>query len=452
MPGSSFIGPDRVESHARPLRRSPGLARRSAAPSPGMPASRAARGPSRPTRVIEGADPPVHIRRRRGRRRCTARGARAGRRTRASISTASREGVGPEHLAADVGVHAEQTRRPGDAPERSTASAAAPEARPKPNFESSWPVRTNSWVCASTPGVTRTSTPTGANLPLRPIEERLEPVDLVEGVDDDPADPGVETPLDSSASSLLLPWSTMRSRWNPGRERDVQLAAGRDIEAHPLLDARAAPSPCTGTPWSHTRRRRPTLDAPRGSARGGGPRRRRTAASRTRSARSSRSDPRDRAAPASRRSGVVRQAGRGRSGPRGLRAERALSCSHGFGSASTPSTPSPIESPISRRLDQPQTRLADVVADVVRRGPGSRGKSRGNARRGGAPRPSPCEEPGRALPRRSRRAAPRGTAATRARARTRARPDRRRSIGRRSIPRSAATLPIDEIRACAYWT
>ena len=35
---------------------------------------------------------------------------------------------------------------------RATASAAAPEASPKPNFESSWPVITYSWVWASMPG------------------------------------------------------------------------------------------------------------------------------------------------------------------------------------------------------------------------------------------------------------------------------------------------------------
>src|SRR5581483_6081097 len=52
------------------------------------------------------------------------------------------EEVRDEHLAADVEVHA----------------AAAPDAMPKPNFESVWPVRTNSCVCASTPGVTRTNT------------------------------------------------------------------------------------------------------------------------------------------------------------------------------------------------------------------------------------------------------------------------------------------------------
>ena len=41
---------------------------------------------------------------------------------------------------------------------RSTARAASPLARLKPNFESSWPVAMYSWVWAWTPGVTRIST------------------------------------------------------------------------------------------------------------------------------------------------------------------------------------------------------------------------------------------------------------------------------------------------------
>ena len=44
---------------------------------------------------------------------------------------------------------------------RSTARAASPLARPKPNLESTWPVITYSWVWASTPGVTRTITRVG---------------------------------------------------------------------------------------------------------------------------------------------------------------------------------------------------------------------------------------------------------------------------------------------------
>ena len=47
---------------------------------------------------------------------------------------------------------------PGQASTRRTASAAAPEDSEKPNFWSSCAVATNSWVCASTPVVTRTRT------------------------------------------------------------------------------------------------------------------------------------------------------------------------------------------------------------------------------------------------------------------------------------------------------
>ena len=43
------------------------------------------------------------------------------------------------------------------------ASSAWPPARLKPNFWSSCPVAMNSWVCASTPTVTRTMT--GATTP-----------------------------------------------------------------------------------------------------------------------------------------------------------------------------------------------------------------------------------------------------------------------------------------------
>ena len=39
----------------------------------------------------------------------------------------------------------------------------------------------------------------------------------------------------SSASDLLLPWNTMRAGGNPARTRDVQLAAGGDVEVEPVL-------------------------------------------------------------------------------------------------------------------------------------------------------------------------------------------------------------------------
>ena len=45
-----------------------------------------------------------------------------------------------------------------DAVARSTAASARPDDTVKPNLESSWPVATNSWVWASTPGVIRNRT------------------------------------------------------------------------------------------------------------------------------------------------------------------------------------------------------------------------------------------------------------------------------------------------------
>ena len=67
--------------------------------------------------------------------------------------------AGVEDLRADMRVQPGQrrgsSRRDSTA---ATASSAAPARSEKPNFWSSWAVAMNSWVCASTPTVTRTST------------------------------------------------------------------------------------------------------------------------------------------------------------------------------------------------------------------------------------------------------------------------------------------------------
>src|SRR5664279_5263049 len=83
---------------------------------------------------------------------------------------------------------------------RCTAARASPLSRPNPNFESSVPVSMYSWVCASTPGVTRTCT-CGAGLGRR----------FVVAVEHDAI--GREA----------------------GRQRDVELAAGGDVEVQALL-------------------------------------------------------------------------------------------------------------------------------------------------------------------------------------------------------------------------
>lgn len=64
-----------------------------------------------------------------------------------------------------MAVQAEQPQVGAWARIRRTASAASPVANEKPNFWSSCAVAMNSWVCASTPTVTRTKT--GALRPSR---------------------------------------------------------------------------------------------------------------------------------------------------------------------------------------------------------------------------------------------------------------------------------------------
>ena len=67
---------------------------------------------------------------------------------------------------------------------RAHGRSAPPPASEKPNFWSSWAVAMNSWVCASTPTVTRTIRAL-ATLPWRAASPAL---DLLEQVDDVAAD------------------------------------------------------------------------------------------------------------------------------------------------------------------------------------------------------------------------------------------------------------------------
>ena len=96
------------------------------------------------------------------------------------------EAVDVEDLRADVAVQPDEPEV-SVASTRRTASIAAPPASEKPNFWSSCAVAMNSWVCASTPTVTRIitscTTPSVAG-------DRGEPGDLVERVEDDVPDPG----------------------------------------------------------------------------------------------------------------------------------------------------------------------------------------------------------------------------------------------------------------------
>ena len=142
------------------------------------------------------------------------------------------EELGLEDLRADVGVDADQadgTRRGPQAARR--PSSAAPEARPKPNLESSWPVRTYSWVWASTPGVTRMRTSGRA---ARPGGQAVEAVELVERVDHDAAHPDLDGP-GQLGLGLVVAVQHQALAGHAGGQRDVQLAAGRHVDGHALL-------------------------------------------------------------------------------------------------------------------------------------------------------------------------------------------------------------------------
>ena len=160
-----------------------------------------------------------------------------------------------------------------------TASVAAPDVTENPNFVSSWPVRTNSWVWASTPGVTRTSTAGRADRPGAVIGQPAEPGDLVERVDHDPAHPDLER-AGQLGLGLVVPVQHEPRRGHAGRRVPprARLRWRRPATGPPR--GPAAPSPCRGTPSSRRRPLHRRRRAPPGSAPGCGPRRRRTAACR----------------------------------------------------------------------------------------------------------------------------------------------------------------------------
>ena len=130
-----------------------------------------------------------------------------------------------------MGVEARRARpreRPGA---RSAAAVAVPFGSPKPNLESSWPVRTNSWVWASTPGVIRSWT-RGRGQALG--VQRIEAIELVEAVDDDAADPGPER-RPQLLHRLVVAVEHQAIGGDAGGEGDVELPTGGHVEEQPLL-------------------------------------------------------------------------------------------------------------------------------------------------------------------------------------------------------------------------
>ncbi len=87
----------------------------------------------------------------------------------------------------------------------------------KPNFWSSWAVAMYSWVCASTPAVTRTMT--GATAPSSAVSRSSRSISSKESSTMRP------TPASRAARSsevdLLLPWKPIRAGSVPARRATV---------------------------------------------------------------------------------------------------------------------------------------------------------------------------------------------------------------------------------------
>ena len=270
---------------------------------------------------------------------------------------------------------------------RSTASAAAPDASPKPNFESSWPVRTNSWVWASTPGVTLPA-PSGRGWRLPGATARAAAARVGRSRRRSRSPFGRRRPpgpRPARRSDLLLPCSTSRSAGHAGGQGHVHLATGGHVEAHAFLVGQPGHGPAQEGLGGVGHAVTPGGDRLAAAVRADGPRRRRTAACRTaRPARPGRPR-RSRRRPSVPICAVVGQEvalDRPRRVPapapsigdrshrlRGRHAEQAEADGE----------------PDPGRLDQPQAGLGQCRVDVAA-GSGSRGRSRGSRWPAGAPR------------------------------------------------------------------
>ena len=156
--------------------------------------------------------------------------------------------------------------RPAPAPARRagrSASSAWPPAMEKPNFWSSWAVAMYSWVCASTPVVTRTMTRGRSPSPRRRPADRAGSISSKESTMIRP------TPASRASSSsvlaLVVAVQPDRARVDPGPQGHGQLAPGADVDAEALLgdpagDGRAAGRTCR-------RSRRPSRRRPSAKSR-----------------------------------------------------------------------------------------------------------------------------------------------------------------------------------------
>ena len=144
-------------------------------------------------------------------------------------------------------------RGPGRPAIRRTASKASPQVIEKPNFWSSWAVAMYSWVCASTPAVTRTITRA-----VRPARRRSAASRSISSKESTMIRP---TPSSTARRSSRQRSCCCRgSRSGPGRSRPAARRSARRRSRRrgrgPPRRPSARPS-CRGTPCRRRRRRTP---------------------------------------------------------------------------------------------------------------------------------------------------------------------------------------------------
>ena len=192
----------------------------------------------------------------------------------------------------------------------SAASLVGPPAIEKPNFWSSCAVAMNSWVCASTPD----GQPDHHRRASRPRSRATASSRAIswKRVEHDAADARLDR-RDQLVDRLVVAVERDPLRREARPQRDRQLAAAADVQRTAPRRRPSGRPPCTGTPWP---RSAPT-DAPNAAANSGGtacgsrPRRRRTAACRTASARSRTSTPASSTTPVVAAAGTARPHRRG---------------------------------------------------------------------------------------------------------------------------------------------
>ena len=188
--------------------------------------------------------------------------------------------------------------------------------------------------------------------------QRLEAVELVEGVDDDAADAGRRGRGAARRRDLLLPCSTSRSAGTPAASATWQLAAGGHVEVHALLVGEPGHGPAQerlGGVGDAVAERGDRLAAAGPQVRLVVDEQRRAELVRPARATSHAAD----AEPpvGADRRGVGQQAAAAAARPRvALTSTRARD---------TPSRSRPMASPMRARLDQPQPRLGELGRDVL---------------------------------------------------------------------------------------